>query len=266
MTDVPVAPSAFLVLVESLGGARVWGSAGLLLLLGVGLGLAARSAMERVVSRVSTPERATLARRIVFLGSIALGAASALHTLGVDLTLFLGAAGVFSVAIGFASQTSASNIISGLFLIIERPFSVGDVVQIGGNTGEVRSIDFLSTSLRTFDNVYLRLPNELVMKSEITNLTRFAIRRFELLVRVPLDAEHARVRAVLVDALTEVPSLLDEPGPVVRFVELGEFGAIFRVQAWSERSLLLDARDAAASACVSGLAEAGIEVPSGPLR
>jgi small-conductance mechanosensitive channel len=247
-------------------GGRAWVNAALLIVIGLGLGLVVRSATERFVGRVSTPERATLARRVVFMVCLVLGGASALHTLGVDLTLFLGSAGVFSVAIGFASQTSASNIISGLFLILERPFSVGDVVQIGAHVGEVRSVDFLSTSIRTFDNLYLRLPNEMVMKSEITNLTRFAIRRFELLVRVPLDADHARVRDVLQTALVEVQPILDEPKPLVRFVDFQDFGAVFKVLAWSERSALFDARDQAAAACQVPLAQAGIEIPAGRLR
>lgn len=248
------------------GGVQALLSAAVLLAMGLLLGFAARAGTQKLIGRVSTPERATLARRVVFLLCLGLGAASALNALGVDLTLFLGAAGLFSVAIGFASQTSASNIISGLFLIIERPFSVGDLVQIGGQSGEVRAVDFLSTSIRTFDNLYLRLPNEMVMKSEITNLTRFSIRRFEVMVRVPLEADHAQVRAVLLAAMLDVLAVLDEPEPLVRFVEFSDFGAVFRVLAWAERSAVHDARDDAAQACLVALKAAGIEIPAGRLR
>ena len=83
------------------------------------------------------------------------------------------AAGLLTVALGFAAQTSASNLISGLFLLGERPFVVGDVIRLAsGITGEVVGIDLLSVKIRTFDNLLVRVPNETLLKSELTNLTR----------------------------------------------------------------------------------------------
>jgi len=98
--------------------------------------------------------------------------------------LLLGAAGILTVAPGFASQTSASNLVSGLFMIAEHPFGVGDTIRLGSIAGEVPSIDLLSVNLRTPDNLYVRIPNETMIKSEITNLTRFPIRRLDLEIGV----------------------------------------------------------------------------------
>ncbi len=98
---------------------------------------------------------------------------------GFKLSVFLGAAGILTVALGFASQTSASNLISGLFLISEGSFEVGDTIQITlirGNTieGEVISIDLLSVKLLTLDNVYIRLPNEQLIRAPVHNLSKIS--------------------------------------------------------------------------------------------
>lgn len=143
-----------------------------LLVARVGAGLG-----SRLAGRCLETQQVDLLRKAVFYGVVVLTAMSVLHQLGFSLTIILGAAGVLSVAIGFASQTSASNLISGLFLIGEKPFSVGDVICVGETVGEVLSIDLLSVKLRTFDNVFVRVPNETLIKSQIVNLTRFDIRR-----------------------------------------------------------------------------------------
>ncbi|RXM22074.1 mechanosensitive ion channel, partial [Citrobacter sp. AAK_AS5] len=90
-----------------------------------------------------------------------------------------------------------SNLISGLFLVMERPFVVGDVITVDDVTGEVLTIDMLSTKLRTFDNLYVRMPNETIIKSRVTNLTHFPIRRIDLRLGVAYREDLARVRAVL---------------------------------------------------------------------
>ncbi|MFT4977439.1 MAG: small-conductance mechanosensitive channel, partial [Myxococcota bacterium] len=97
----------------------------------------------RITSRSGRLERAALARKITRAGILVLAALTAMSELGFDLSILLGAAGVASVAIGFASQTSASNIISGLFLIAERPFSVGDIIEVGTRSGVVLEIDLM---------------------------------------------------------------------------------------------------------------------------
>ena len=122
---------------------------------------------------------------------------TALKQLGFDLGILLGAAGILSVAIGFASQTSAANIISGLFVVGERSVSVGDVIQVSTFTGEVLSIDWLSIKLRTFDNLYVRIPNEAFIKSEVTNLSKFPVRRVDLQVSIALREDIGHARSVL---------------------------------------------------------------------
>ncbi len=216
---------------------------------------------RRAVARAFTPERATLARRVVFYGVLGLALASALNELGFQLSVLLGAAGVLTVAIGFASQTSASNLISGVFLVMERPFSVGDLVTIGTTTGEVLAVDLLSIKLRTFDNLFVRVPNETVMKAEITNLTRYPIRRIDLFVSVAYKEDLARVRQLLVHTCDASPLLLDEPRPNVLFVAFGASGVDLKLTAWAQQEGFWEAKLQLAMAVKGALDQAGIEIP-----
>ena len=151
-----------------------------LLVAGIVLARLARLAVSRTLARQLSRQQLMLARRLVFYTILLLFLASALRQLNFDLSVLLGAAGILTVAIGFASQTSASNLISGLFMVFEGAVEVGDVVKVGDITGEVLSVDLLSTKLRTFDNLLVRIPNETMVKTTITNLNRFPIRRVDL--------------------------------------------------------------------------------------
>jgi small-conductance mechanosensitive channel len=145
-----------------------------------------------------------------------------LSELGYDLTVLLGAAGIAGIAIGFASQTSVSNVISGLFLLSEKPFAVGDTISVGDITGVVMGIDLLSVKLCTFDNRYVRIPNESIIKTQVTNLTRFPIRRMDLSIGVAYREDVARVEQILRDVARRNPNVLDEPEPFFMFKSFGE--------------------------------------------
>lgn len=197
---------------------------------------AASGLVYRLLSRDGRMERATLARRIVSTGVLILAGLTAMSELGFDLSILLGAAGVVSVAIGFASQTSASNIISGLFLIAERPFSVGDIIEINGQAGVVLEVDLLSIKLRTFDNRFVRIPNETVMKTQVINLTRFPIRRIDLNMTVPHTIDMPRVRAVLFEVAAATTLVLDEPRPEVMIGGFSANGTDLLLVAWVDRT------------------------------
>lgn len=202
-----------------------------------------------------------LGRRVVSYSVLAVGVISALHELGFSIGALLGAAGIVTVALGFAAQTSASNLISGLFLIGERPFVVGDVIRIGGTTGEVLSIDWLSVKLRTFENLYVRVPNESVVKSEVVNLTFFPIRRLELKLGVPYASDLKRVRDLLLAAADTHPLCLEEPKPTVFIDNLGASMIEIQLYVWSARENFIDAKSALNEVIKLALAREGVEMP-----
>lgn len=160
----------------------------------------------------------------------------ALHHLGFNLSVLLGAAGVFSVALGFAAQTSTANLISGLFVVSEGSFAVGDTIQVGSTVGEVLSVDMLSVKLRTADNRFVRIPNEQIVKSEVTNLSKFPIRRFDLKLSVAYDSDIARVRAVLLKVAAENLICLEEPRPQINMLGFGESSIDLQFSVWAART------------------------------
>lgn len=235
--------------------------AGLILTVGLLLAPLAARLVTRAMRQRFSVHHTQLARRLVFYVVLALFLASALRELGFSLAVLMGAAGVLTVAIGFASQTSASNLISGLFLIGERPFEVGDTIQVGGTSGEVLSIDALSVKLRTFDNLYVRIPNESLIKSEVVNLTRFPIRRLDLKFGVAYSEDINRVRDVLLRVAERNPLCLDEPAPVFIFQGFGDSALELQLSLWARRQNFLALRNSVTAEIKAAFDAAGIEIP-----
>lgn len=229
--------------------------------LGLLLGRLAGNGLVRIFAREDEPHRAMVIRRLSFYGIVGLFTASAFMELGFNFGLLLGAAGILTVALGFASQTSASNVISGLFLLGERPFAVGDVIRLGSTTGEVLSVDLLSVKLRTFDNLFVRIPNETMIKSEITNLRRFPIRRVDLQIGVAYKEDLRKVREILLDVADRNPLCLEEPAPLIIFQGYGDSSVNHQLSVWAETSNFLDLRNSIPLEIKEAFEEHGIEIP-----
>ncbi|SMO76825.1 mechanosensitive ion channel family protein [Fodinibius sediminis] len=176
---------------------------------------------RRFFTRKYSSHYGMLAGKMIFYTGIIIIVITIMGQLGISLTPLLGAAGIVGVALGFASQTSVSNIISGLFLIAEQPFKVDDIITINNTTGIVMSIDVLSVKLRTFDNQFVRIPNEAIIKTEVTNVTRFPIRRFNAKISVAYKEDIGRVREVLMKVAEKNAYALAEPKPLIIFEAFG---------------------------------------------
>jgi len=192
---------------------------------------------------------------------LAVFVSAALHQLGFNLSVLLGAAGVFSVAIGFASQTSAANVISGFFLVSEGSFAVGDIIRAGNHTGEVLSVDMLSVKLRTFDNLYVRIPNETLIKTEVVNLSKFPIRRIDLKISISYNSDIARARAVLLDVAEKNPFCLEEPRPQITLQGFGESSVDIQFSVWAARENFMEVRDGVQEQIKLAFDAAQIEFP-----
>lgn len=215
----------------------------------------------RFVRRRTTEQTAMILRKLVLYTGLLIVIVSAAHQAGFQLAALLGAAGIVGIAVGFASQTSVSNIISGVFLIAEKPFAVGDVVRVGTTTGSVLSIDLLSLKLRTFDNQFVRIPNETLMKTEVVNLTRFPLRRVDTTVSVAYREDLDHVKEVLLDLARENPDVLDEPGPIVLLTSYNNSGIDFLFAVWCLKADFFKVRTTLVPAIKRRLDEAGIEIP-----
>lgn len=244
--------------------AQLGRAAAAFVVLGIGLLLArfAAAAIARAVSGRGTAQQVLIARRTVFYGTLGLAVAAALRHLGVDLSVLLGAAGVLTVAIGFASQTSASNLISGLFLIAERPFVIGDTIRVGATTGEVVSIDLLSVKLRTLDNLSVRIPNETLLKTEITNHSRYPIRRVDFDVTVSFRQDIGRVRELFLAVAAAEPRCFDEPRPQLTVRGFGDAGIGLQLSVWTLRENVADVGNSVQQAMQEAFVREGVELPA----
>ncbi len=222
--------------------------------------LLARGTGKLIGSRAG-PQQTMLARRLVFYIVGSLVVLSALDQIGINLGFLLGAAGILTVAVGFASQTSASNLISGLFLMAEHPFGVGDYLRIGEVVGEVLSIDLLSVKLRTFDNSLVRIPNENIIKDQLTNLTFFPIRRIDVMVGVAYKENIERVREVLFAVADANPECLDEPRPQFYFEGFGDSALMMRFGVWTRKEGFYQLKNTIHIQIKEALDREGIEIP-----
>lgn len=215
---------------------------------------------KALTSSVGTPQL-KLVSRVVFWTILVLFITSALRELGFKLTALPGAAGILSVALGFASQTSASNFISGLFLMLEKPFSVGDVIKAGETTGEVLAIDMLSVKLRTFDNRYVRIPNETLLKTETTTMTRFPIRRIDLKIGGAYKEDIQKVYDVLQEVAHLNPLCLEEPKPLFIFEGFGDSSQNLQFSLWTQRTKFLDLKNSILMEIKQAFDSNDIEIP-----
>jgi small-conductance mechanosensitive channel len=158
---------------------------------------------ERNLNKYHSDYLGMVAGKLIYYVGLFLIVMTALSNFGINTTQLLGAAGVFGVAIGFASQTSVSNIISGIFLIAEKPFVVGDWLQVGAIKGKVSDIDLLSIKLVTADNEYIRIPNEYLVKNSFVNMTKFKLRRISVKIGVSYRQDLSKVLHLLNQVIAE---------------------------------------------------------------
>ena len=235
----------------------------ILLLAGVGFPLlyVLSAFAGKATRRRLRPQTNMLLRKgIFYTGSICI-IISILYQLGFTLMAFLGAAGIVGIAIGFASQTSVSNIISGIFLISEQPFEVGDLIKVGDTTGVVLSIDLLSIKLRTFDNQLIRIPNESLIKNQVNNVTRFPIRRLDIEIGVAYKEDVSRVKVVLSKVAERNPYCLDEPEPLILFKNFGDSALEFLFAVWCVKTDYLKLRLTIMQEIKEKFDAEGIEIP-----
>ncbi|MGO1461251.1 MAG: mechanosensitive ion channel family protein [Oleiphilaceae bacterium] len=238
-----------------------WISAGFLLVLGLILGSFAARSVSRVMSTRSSRHHTVMIRRLVFYVIFILFGVAALREAGFSLDVVLGAAGILTVAIGFASQTSASNMISGLFLLVEKPFEIGDVIEVDTTMGEVVGIDMLSVKLRTRDNLFVRIPNETLIKTPVVNRSRFPIRRIDLKVGIAYAEDVEKVEALLLALAEKDPVCLEEPKAFVLVTAFGPSSVDLQFSFWVPKDKVLEGKSGMLVAVKKTLDREGVEIP-----
>jgi small-conductance mechanosensitive channel len=198
---------------------------------------------------------------------VVLGVVLALEQVVPNVTSLLAGLGIAGFTIGFALQDVAKNLIAGVLLLIQRPFEIGDTIEVAGFTGTALDIQLRTTDLRAVDGRYVTIPNGDVLTSPIINYSRAAQRRLEIAVNVRYDTDLEAAANAANQAIQGVPGLLAEPGPTVTFRALGDSAIQLVVQFWADMGQVdyLQAQDAAIRQLKRAFDEQGIDVSLPPV-
>lgn len=180
---------------------------------------------------------------------------------GINLKAIWGAAGIAGVAIGFAAQTSVSNLISGLFVLTEGSIHVGDTIIVGDVTGIVDEVKLLSVRVHTYDNQMVRIPNSTIIGSNLTNNSYHNKRRLTLKVGVDYSTDMRKALETLQKAPSLCPTVLSDPAPAVWFDGFDASSINLVVAVWFKPVDFLQTKNDLYVAMKQVLDEAGISIP-----
>ncbi|OEE67505.1 mechanosensitive ion channel protein MscS [Enterovibrio norvegicus FF-33] len=161
-----------------------------------------------------------------------IGILIALSQIGLNLTPILTGFGIAGVIVGFALQDTLSNFAAGMMLLIYRPFDVGDFVAAGGVEGKVSHMSLVNTTIKTFDNQIIIVPNSKIWGDVIKNVTHERVRRVDMVFGVSYSDSIPHVEEVLNDIVNNHPSVLRAPEPMIKLHVLNSSSVDFIVRPW----------------------------------
>jgi MscS family membrane protein len=183
----------------------------------------------------------------------------------IDMTAWLASAGIVGIAVGFAAKDTLANLFSGVFILADAPYKIGDYVILeSGERGKVTEIGIRSTRILTRDDVEVTVPNSIMGNTRIVNESGGPYEKFRIRVQVGVaytsDIDH--VRGVLMDIARQEPEICDNPEPRVRFRSFGDSGLNIELLGWVEhpefRGRVMDNLNTTIFKC---FAREGIEIP-----
>lgn len=177
-----------------------------------------------------------LFKNIVFLIVLLIGVFSALEILKLEKTVtsLLAGAGVIGLAMGFAFQEIASNFVSGILIAFRKPYRVGDIVEIQGRRGAVRSIDLRTTSIMTGDGLEMIVPNKSMITESVINYTSTPERRAEIIVGISYQSDLAKVEQITKQAVENVSQRIKDQPIEFFYQAFGPSSIDFKISFWVE--------------------------------
>lgn len=197
--------------------------------------------MERIVRRISAPVIArssldetaqSFVHTIIRYTIIIIGSLAALSSIGINIDSLLASIGIAGVTIGFAARDAFSNLISGLLIFLDRPFVIGDLVEVGENYGYVDQITLRSTRIITSDGKMLAVPNNEMINQTVASYTNFPNLRLDISVTVGVEENIEHVRQLLLDIVRGNEDFLEKPAPRVVVTALNDYNVALELQTW----------------------------------
>jgi small-conductance mechanosensitive channel len=210
----------------------------------------------------------SLIKQLTYYAILTLGFFVAVDALGFDPTTVAAGIGLTGVVLGFALRDVLSNFVSGLLLLILRPFEIGDQIVVGELEGSVERIELRATRLRAYDGRVMLVPNAEVFTSRIINNTADPVRRGKVEAWIGYDADLRLAVATACQAAGQAEGVLDTPPPAVRVDELGQDDIVLEITFWtdSRRADYKNTASAVREAIVSAFRAAGVGLPEPDVR
>ena len=199
--------------------------------------------------------------RAVHQAAVIIGIIVGLSALEVNIGPLLAVVGAASFAIAFALQGTLSNFASGLMIMFYKPFDVGDVIEVGGFVGIVRSMSLVNTTITKFDNQVMIVPNNSIWGNTITNITGSEERRVDLVFGISYSDDINRAQKILEDIVGEHPLVLADPEPMIKIDELADSSVNFICRPWAKTENFGQVRWDIIRAVKERFDEAGISIP-----
>lgn len=218
-----------------------------------------RALRLRDADRVAERLTFELVRLLVLLAALLL----ALSVAGIPIGSVLAGLGIAGLAVAIAVQSILENFISGVVLLIRKPFRPGEQIQSNDFEGTVEDLDLRVTRLLTYDGEVVLIPNAEVFKKPLVNLTRRGRRRTSVCVGIDYRDDHNAAREVLRRSLVRTPGVLVDPEPEVLLTELGESSVNFELRYWTLPDIrsVRHVQDRVLAGVKSAVEEAGMTIP-----
>ena len=219
--------------------------------------------VERAMTRSSRfePTVANFLSSVVKYALWALVLVTVLAQFGVETTSILAALGGMALAVGLALQGTLSNVASGVMILVQKPFKVGEAISAGAVTGTVQQIGLFTTELKQFDGLFVMVPNSELWNQAIVNFTRHATRRLELVVGIGYGDSMDQARRELLALAEADDRVLDDPAPVTFVNSLDDSSVGIGMRVWCKTPDYLGLSWDLTEAAKARFDETGISIP-----
>jgi len=171
-------------------------------------------------------------RTIVKYTILIIGGLTALKVAGLDISAVLASLGIAGITIGFAARDAFSNLISGLLIFLDRPFVIGDLIEVGENYGRVDQITLRSTRIVTPDGRMLAVPNAEMINKTVASYTNFPNLRLDMNFTIGVNENIHQVRKLILDSISGDQDLLTDPEPRVLVTALNDYNIELELRVW----------------------------------